>query len=71
MNAKELPEDWGMPGKAVHHSPNPATRPSVLVLAWRQRRCLFQASFALCTADSQRLKEQSGSEGHGEHHWMK
>jgi len=28
MNA-ELPEDWEMPGKAVYHFPNPATRPSV------------------------------------------
>ena len=71
MNAKELLEDWEMPGKAVYHFPNPAARPSVLVLALRQRRWLFRASFALCTADSQRLNEQSGSEGHGEHHWMK
>ena len=71
MNAKEPPEDWEMPGKAVYHFPNPATRPTALVLARRQRRWLFQASFAVCTADSQRLKEQSGSEGRGEHHWMK
>lgn len=41
MNAKELPEDWVMPGKA-RYFPNPVTRPSILVLAPRQRTGLFQ-----------------------------
>lgn len=36
MSAEFL-EDWEMPGKTVYHFPNPATRPSVLVLALRQR----------------------------------
>lgn len=65
MNAKELPEDGEMPGKAMYHFPNPVTRPSILVLALRQRTWLFQASLALCAANGRLLMEQSGSEGHG------
>lgn len=71
MNAKELPKEWAMPAKAVYHFPNPVTRPSVLVLVPRQRRWLFQAFFALCTAKSHLLIEENGSEGHAEHHPMK
>lgn len=66
MNAKELPEDWEMPRKAMYHFTNPVTRPSILVLVLRQRTGLFQDSFALCPANSQLLMEQSSSEGHRE-----
>lgn len=55
----------------MYHFPNPSTRPSVLALAPRQRTWLFQAFFALGTANGHLLTEQSGSEDHEEHQWVK
>lgn len=46
MNAEELPKEREMPGKAMYHFPNPATRPSILGLARRQRRWLAVPGFS-------------------------